>query len=124
MTEPQMIFPFIAENGRRSRCGIDVHPLDDGRVVVICTELPDNPGMSITNAVEQIATAVVRGQRIIPERLVWIEHWPAASRGGGPSTWDLVTFKLSQRSIWEFRYPSWRPMTPLDWAELDLKPME
>lgn len=31
--------------------------------VVVCTELPNNPGQSVTNAFEQIAAEVVRGVR-------------------------------------------------------------
>jgi hypothetical protein len=42
---------------------------------VICSELPNNPGGSITNSAETIAAGVIRANEL-PTPLVWIEHWP------------------------------------------------
>jgi hypothetical protein len=41
--------------------------------VVICSELPNNPGGSITNSVEAIAAAVIQANEL-PTPVVWIEH--------------------------------------------------
>jgi hypothetical protein len=62
----------------------------EGVPVVIATELPDNPGMSITNAAERIAGEVISFHRL-PAPLVWIEHYEDGARGlrrtRTPSTW-------------------------------------
>jgi hypothetical protein len=58
--------------------------------VVICSELPNNPGGSITNSAETIAAGVVRANEL-PTPLVWIEHWPEESTEG-QETFELVVF--------------------------------
>jgi hypothetical protein len=58
--------------------------------VVISSELPDNPGGSITNSAEVIAARVIRFHEL-PTPLVWIEHWPEESTGGA-ETFELVVF--------------------------------
>ena len=61
--------------------------------VVICTELKDNPGVSVTQAAERIAGEVIDFHRL-PTPLVWIEHYEDGARGipEDPHTFDLVTF--------------------------------
>ena len=61
--------------------------------MVICTELPDNPGMSVTNSAERIAGEVISFHRL-PTPLVWVEHYEDGARGTreDPHTFDLVTF--------------------------------
>jgi hypothetical protein len=58
--------------------------------VVICSELPNNPGGSITNSAETIAAGVIRAHEL-PTPLVWIEHWPKESTGE-QETFELVVF--------------------------------
>lgn len=58
--------------------------------VVICSELPNNPGGSITNSAEVIAAGVIRSHEL-PTPLVWIEHWPKENTGG-QETFELVVF--------------------------------
>jgi hypothetical protein len=63
--------------------------------VVICSELPNNPGGSITNSAEVIAAGVIRANELtIPP--VWIEHWPKESSGEGEERFDLVVFSRYQ----------------------------
>jgi hypothetical protein len=57
---------------------------------VICSELPNNPGGSITNSVEVIAAGVIRSHEL-PAPMVWIEHWPEESTEGEES-FELVVF--------------------------------
>jgi hypothetical protein len=59
--------------------------------VVICSELPNNSGGSVTNSAEVIAEDVIRSHEL-PTPLVWIEHWPEESTGGGAETFELVVF--------------------------------
>jgi hypothetical protein len=61
-----------------------------GCPVVICSELPNNGGTSVTYAAEQLAAEVIRSHRL-PTPLVWIEHWPEESTEG-KETFELVVF--------------------------------
>jgi len=87
------IHPYRSVGGRCARCRIRVYFPDDARdaPVVICSELPNNPGGSITNSAEVIAAGVIRSHEL-PISLVWIEHWPEKSTGGGAETFELVIF--------------------------------
>jgi hypothetical protein len=58
--------------------------------VVTCSEVPNNPGGSITNSVEVIAAGVIQANEL-PTPLVWIEHWPEESTEG-QETFELVVF--------------------------------
>jgi len=124
-----------------SACALELLPRPDGRVVVIATELADNPGTSITNAAEILATEVCRRFRIPPERLVWIEHYAYSPESAIPRTFDLVTFhprRPAQKSPLTsaalgstmetgdaameklFANPIWHRMLDKDWKALGL----
>ena len=76
--------------------------------VIVCTELTDNPGQSITNAAEQIAAEVLENNPHVfdpfalasiaglsyDKPFVWIEHYEDGARGtsSDPATFDLVEF--------------------------------
>ena len=67
-------------------------PYEEGDApVIISSEVPTNPGGSITNSVEVIAAKVIR-VNTLPTPLVWIEHWPEESKGGHEETLELVVF--------------------------------
>ena len=70
--------------------------------MVICSELPNNPGGSITNSAEVIAAEMIRSHKL-PRSLVWIEHWPEESTDGGEETFDLVVFssyEVTERALY------------------------
>ena len=86
------IHPYKDTGGRSAHCRVQIYLPDDTRddPVVICSELPNNPGGSITNSAEVIAAGVIRANEL-PTPLVWIEHWPEeATEGKG--TFELVVF--------------------------------
>jgi hypothetical protein len=87
------IYPYKDAGGRHARCRVRIYLPDDARdaPVVICSELPNNPGGSITNSAEVIAAGVIRANEL-PTPLVWIEHWPRESTNGGEETFELVVF--------------------------------
>jgi hypothetical protein len=58
--------------------------------VVTCSEVPNNPGGSITNSAGTIAAGVIQVNEL-PTPLVWIEHWPEESTEG-QETFELVVF--------------------------------
>jgi hypothetical protein len=86
------IHPYKDAGGGSARCRVRIYLPEDMRdtPVVICSELPNNPGGSITNSAEVIAAGVIRANRL-PTPLVWIEHWPKES-SDGEETFDLVVF--------------------------------
>jgi hypothetical protein len=71
--------------------------------VVVCSELPNNPGGSITNSAETIAAGVIRANEL-PTPLVWIEHWPEETTEGR-ETFELVVF--SSYEFVERGHPTW-----------------
>ncbi|PZO16878.1 MAG: hypothetical protein DCF25_11835 [Leptolyngbya foveolarum] len=56
----------------------------------IATELPDNPGMSLTNAAAAVAMQVCQFHEIPVSELIWIEHYP--DEPGQHESFDLVHF--------------------------------
>jgi hypothetical protein len=67
-------------------------PRDDREpAVVVCSELADNPGASVTNAAGEMATQV-RDRYLKGQALVWVEHYPPEARGGRPETFDTAEF--------------------------------
>jgi hypothetical protein len=86
------IHPYKAAGGCLSHCRIRIYLPDDvlDAPVVVCSELPNNPGGSITNSAETIAAGVIRANEL-PTPLVWIEHWPRETTQG-QETFELVVF--------------------------------
>lgn len=139
-------FDYAGLHGRPARCGLEIIELSDGRTVVIATELSDNPGVSVTNFAEELATIVCRMFLIDPRKMIWIEHYPAdpcsACAGSGetksgascrachgrgtrrePASYDAVTFTIRKvRGEWLLSEPLWRPMKEANWRELGLEP--
>ena len=112
---------YIHPTPRGGRCLVQIYLPSKKRdaPVVICTEPKDNPGMSITNAAEQLAAEVIHGHRL-PVPVVWIEHYVDGARGTpqDPHTFDLVTFSDYQprdalrAGEWrkEIGEPTWRAL--------------
>ncbi len=83
--------------------------------VVVLTELADNRGQSVTNAIEQLAGEVILANALPSNETVVIEHYPAESRPPNPETFDLVTFAnrepetVLRAGVWriELGEPSW-----------------
>jgi hypothetical protein len=87
------IHPYKDAGGAPAHCRVRIYLPDDMRdtPVVICSELPNNPGGSITNSAEVVAEGVIWANEL-PTPLVWIEHWPHESTDGGEEKFDLVVF--------------------------------
>jgi hypothetical protein len=62
---------------RGGRCRIRIYLPEEEQdaPVVICSELPNNGGTSVTYAAEQPAAEVIRSYGL-PTPLVWVEYWP------------------------------------------------
>jgi len=95
--------PGSTHTGKYSACIVKDQEM--GLAIVILIELKDNPGMSITNAYEHIASLIVK-EGIIgikPENIVWFEHYEDK-----PKSLDKVHLKWSgDRYVME----GWTPVT-------------
>jgi hypothetical protein len=93
---------YIHPTPRGGQCRVRIYLPEEEQdaPVVICSELPNNGGTSITYAAEQLAAEVIRSHRL-PTPLVWIEHWPKERADGGEETFELVVFpsyKVEERA--------------------------
>jgi hypothetical protein len=66
--------------GDPARCRLRIYAVPGQRAVCIATELPDNPGTSITDRAEGLATIAfciaILQFRASEDGIVWIEHHP------------------------------------------------
>ncbi|HEX2098658.1 MAG TPA: hypothetical protein VHF46_06350 [Rubrobacteraceae bacterium] len=85
--------PYKDSAGVRSRCRIRLYlPYEDTDVaVVICSELPDNPGASVKDTAEQIAAEIIVSFRL-PAPPVWIEHHPPETTSNQAEKFELLVF--------------------------------
>lgn len=115
---------FRGPTGVRSACRVRLYlpgaaepgePLGDTPVVIV-SELPDNLGTSVTNAIEQIAAEVMDAHRFAMGRApIFVEHYPPRVTGGRDETFDLVVFdhhevrEVMRGGIWhkEIGSPTW-----------------
>jgi hypothetical protein len=113
---------YIHPTPHGGRCRVRIFLPEEERdsPVVICSELLNNPGQSVTNAAEQIAAEVISYYRL-QTPLVWIEHYEDGARGTpeDPHTFDLVIFSgygITKRacSLSKGRvllgHPTWKPL--------------
>lgn len=107
-----MIFKYTPYNNIEAWCDIEIYQRGP-TTVVIMTEMPDNPGMSVTNACEFIVTQMLRAYPLDPGRCIWIEHYPERYPAI-EETFDLVTFHWRQGV--EASAPHWHPVTR-EWVE-------
>jgi hypothetical protein len=112
---------YIHPTPRGGRCRIRIYLPEEAQdaPVVICSELPNNGGTSITYAAEQLAAEVIRSHKL-PTPLVWVEHWPEESTDGGEETFELVPFssyKVEERAPYLGETRAW--IGDATWKTLD-----
>jgi hypothetical protein len=120
------IHPYKDAGGRPAHCRVRIY-LPEERYdvpVVLCSELPNNPGGSITNSAEAIAAGVIRANSL-PTPLVWIEHWPKESTDSGTETFDLIVFSNYEVTEWAPYLGETRArIGEATWKPLDLASVE
>jgi hypothetical protein len=92
-------FPFDGLHGCPSRCHLRIYRHPDRPVVVVATELTENRGTSITNALPDLAKRVCSAFDIDPYTLLWVEHYPAEPPC--PETLERVEFAGGREPAWE-----------------------
>jgi hypothetical protein len=110
--------PFESVGGIPSHCRIRVYVPDEEQdaPVVVCSELPSNPGIPITGAAENIAAEVVMAHWLVAP--VWIEYHPKETTVAGVESFELVVFSdykvrevvRQAGSRVEIGQPSWKPL--------------
>lgn len=92
---------YVHPTPRGGRCRVRLYlPEDLGASldapVVLCSELPENPGTSVTNAAEHLAAEVIAAHGLEKRPPIWVEHYPrseAERQAGLKETFDLVIFE-------------------------------
>ena len=117
--------PYKDAGGHPAHCRIRIYLPEDMRdtPVVVCSELPNNPGGSITDSAEAIAAEVVRANEL-PTPLVWIEHWPEES-ADEQETFELVFFssyEVAERAPYLGEARAW--IGDATWKRLDRPTVE
>jgi hypothetical protein len=112
---------YIHPTPRGGRCRMRIYFPKDKRdaPVVICSELPNNEGASVTYAAE-----VIRAHRLSTP-LVWIEHWPEESTDSGEEKFELVVFssyKVEERAPYLRETRAW--LGKATWKRLDRATVE
>lgn len=85
--------------GRAGRCKVRVHEGSD-YTVIICTEITDNPGPSITNAAPtpwQWAEDDIASEK----PFIWIEHYGPESDGRSVHQFDRVAIGPGKAATWK-----------------------
>ena len=116
---------FVHPLPRRGRWRVRVYGTDEpgDHHVVVFTELPDNPGQSVTNAIEQIAGEVILANALPSRGTVVIEHVPEECREGS-ETFDLVSFSHRDPEP-VLRAGEWRiELGEPEWKRVDRKTVE
>jgi hypothetical protein len=110
---------YIHPTPRGDRCRVRIYLPEEEQdaPVVVCSELPNNEGSSVTYSAHQIAAEVIRYHKLpIP---VWIEHYPREATDGTSETFELVVFSsytVRERApyLGETRLtigePTWKPL--------------
>ncbi len=86
------VHPFESVSGIRSRCRIRLYlpEHEHDAPVVVCSELPENPGVPVTSAAENIAADVIKTHWLVDP--LWIEHHPEETTAAGIESFELVVF--------------------------------
>jgi len=118
----QFPLAFFPADGSRVMGICDVQVLVEERsygATVVLSERKDNPGRSVTNAVEEIAAlvrhAILKPLGVNPDKVRWVEHY--AANAARPETWDEVTFARYDQEREMYYTPAWRHIARP--AELD-----
>jgi hypothetical protein len=120
----QRLHPSDAQGGR-CRIRIYLPEEEQDAPVVICSELPNNGGTSVTYAAEQLAAEVIRSHSL-PTPLVWVEHWPKEGTDGEEEeAFELIVFssyELTQRAPYLGETRAW--IGEATWKTLDRTAVE
>ncbi len=90
--QPMKRMPFEGWHGIKSVCGVTIDQ-DHEKVVVVFTELSDNPGCSVTSSIEILTTKIIKefdtkGRDL---HFRFYEHYPESK--SRKETFDRIIYK-------------------------------
>ncbi len=88
----ELLLPYQGLNGFDGLCHVRVYEQPGQLPIVIAGGLDDNPGTSITNAIEMVAAAVQRSEFSDGREFRLVEHYPDTINGRGTPTYALIHF--------------------------------
>lgn len=103
-----MIYRYRGFRNELGWCRIRIYQLASGLTVVVASERPDNPGISITDYTAELASAIRRMYLAPGRAMVWIEHQPWQGRDRGAETFERVLLRWNGERYTE---PERRPCT-------------
>jgi hypothetical protein len=89
----ELLLTYQGMNGFDGLCHVRVYEQPGQLPTVIAGALEDNPGTSITNAIEMVAAAVQRSQFQDGREFRLIEHYPDTIDRRGTPTYALIHFE-------------------------------
>jgi len=108
------VFDFPLPSVPGSKCHIRIFREEGEQIIVIASHIPGSRGRSITNAIEEVATKVMRDYQeyfsLPDQEPIWVQHYPLGSLH--LETEDrvhLVTFDRSATGI--LKSPCWTRVT-------------
>ena len=117
---------FRLPNRPHLLCHVRIFDRKPESPVVVLTEIADNPGASVTNASEYIATELRQRHSLLRSTdPIWIEHYNGESYTPGlfaPDRFGIITFNYSPDK--GYRSPEWRPLAASELQSLLGAPLE
>lgn len=104
-------------SGIQARCQLQIWRTDQGNHVVMFTapsgHPPDNPGMSVTNFSENLATLIRRAYGLDVDNTIWIEYYPSIQLRQRISAkeYDLITYRWDLHTLTAHN-PNWQRLDP------------
>lgn len=97
-----MLFTWYSETAKGNcHCRLRIYKVAFDQAVIIVSELPDNPGRSITDEASTLINLVCYKFGFASYKVMWIEHYPPGYLKGG-GTYDEVMLAagcISSRGI-------------------------
>ena len=109
-----MKFTFPKPSVPGSFCRLRIYQQSDGLSVVLLSQIPGSRGRSITNAIEEVATQVMRDYQeylsLPAQEVIWVQHYPPGSLSlETDDRVHLVTFDRSTSGF--LTNPCWTHVT-------------
>jgi len=114
-----LLYAFKSQRGFDGICRIERIDLEDGRVLFICEDIDENPGVSSENSIECIALQFCENFQIYPNDLLLVQHFSITNLSD--NKWYYVEFKKQDMKE-GFLDPSWKTITTEDWEEIGYRP--
>jgi hypothetical protein len=119
------ISDFTSPHHHHLLCRVRIFDRNPHPPVVVLTEIADNPGASVTNASEYIATQLRDRHPLLRSAApIWIEHYNGESYTNGvfaPDRFGRIYFQFRRDS---FIAPQWRPIAATELQEMLGEPLD